>query len=446
MEKWSMEPKNFTGTLSKDSDQVDIAFTAGLDTAGEVILTFSSIPFDKRSEFISRHFHVEGTRFAKFLLSGRATDGTTFECDNVIFTNLQNKFEENSATIAPVAHYSLATLIMVEDHSNQPVLRWRIKGFESFRTLKETSPLGSVEMVGGKDMNGKNEIAGWIQVRANSTPQDIEEWRKNADALCLHLHHVMSFAASVKLACPVSEFFHNGLVRIEAYSQGPQQKSNCPVFSWLDLDHIFRCAVRSHFEPAFSTHNLYFAIQWFNMHGTYREADLISSMTVLENLIDSNLSEEDTLILSLKKFEKLRRKLSAVIKEQAAEWTDNQTEQQAFVHEFNNRLSDLKRRSLIDKITLLARRWGVKLDDIPEANIREAKSARDQIVHRGHYKSKSGMISDLHDHVLTVRELVVRFILTALQFEGCYMSYLGGYRAKEFRKNPAELGYAKGKN
>lgn len=441
-----MEPKNFAGTLSKDGDEVEVAFTVGLDAAGEVVLTLDSIPLDEKSAFISRHFHVEGTRFAEFSVSGSATDGTTFECDDVIFTSMGNKFEQNSATMAPVAHYSLATLTMAGDRSDRPALTWRIKGFESIRPLDTTSPLGSVKMVGARDMNGKNEISGWIRVWADSMPQEIEEWRTNADALCLHLLHVMSFAACVKLACPMSEFFHEGLVKVKACSQGPQEKSNWPVFSWLQLNEIFKCAVRSHFEPAFKVHNLYFAIQWFTMRGAYREADLISSMTVLENLIDSNLSEEDTLILPLKKFEKLRRKLSVVIKEQATEWTDNPIEQKAFVHEFNNRFSDLKRRSLIDKIALLARRWGVKLDDIPEANIREAKSARDQVVHRGYYESKSGMTSDLHDHMLTVRELVVRFILTALQFEGSYMSYIGGYHARTFEKIPAELDCAKGEN
>jgi hypothetical protein len=438
---WSMAPKNFTGTLSKDNDQVNVVFIVGVDAAGEVVITFSRFPLDKSSAFISKNFHVTSTHFAEFCLSGIATDGTTFECDNVIFTRLGEKYEQNCRTIAPEAHYSLAKLNLAGDPVESPTITWRLKGFESFRPLVATCPLGTVEMLGAKEKASKNELSGLIRVTASSAPQNLEDWRTNVTSLCDHLRHVMSFAACVYFACPIMEFSHEGLVRAEAYSQSPQEKSECPAFSPLHLNEIFKCAVSSYFEPAFEVKNLFFAIKWFTMRAFYREAHLISSMTVLENLIDSNLSDEDTLLLSEKTFQKLRKKLSIVIKEQVTEWTDDLIEQQEFVQELNNRFADLKRRSLNDKIALLAKRWGVKLDDIPVTDIREAKTARDHVVHRGHYEPKISMTSDLYDHVLTVRELVVRFILTALQFEGTYMSYRGGYHSRVFEMNPADLEY-----
>src|SRR5690554_5511446 len=101
MEKWCFEPNSFVGTLGKDGDQVDVTFTAGLDLTGQLVLTFDSIPFNKNSEFISEHFYAGVTRFAKFSLTGVATDGTTFECGNVIFTSLGSKCEENSDTFTP---------------------------------------------------------------------------------------------------------------------------------------------------------------------------------------------------------------------------------------------------------------------------------------------------------------------------------------------------------
>ncbi len=180
------------------------------------------------------------------------------------------------------------------------------------------------------------------------------------------------------------------------------------------------------------------------MCGDYRESKLITSMTVLENLIDSNLTDNDTKILPDKVFEKLRKKLSSVVKELAPEWSDNDEEQKAYIKELNDRFSDLKRRSLMDKISLLAKRWGVDLSGVPEEFIKEAKRARDQVVHRGYYQPKAGAARDLHDHVVTVREVVVRFILTTLRFEGSYLSYFGGYQTRTFKKVAPAPGHIAG--
>jgi len=166
--------------------------------------------------------------------------------------------------------------------------------------------------------------------------------------------------------------------------------------------------VRSYFEPPIDVKNLKFAIKWFCMKASYREATLITAMTVLENLIDSNLSEQDTLILPQKIFEKLRKALSNEIKSQSKDWASGQDERDAYVKELCVRLSELKRRSLMDKIALLAKRWGVDLNGIPDGGIQGAKRARDQVVHRGHYQPTNGSSRDLHDHVLTIREVVVR--------------------------------------
>jgi hypothetical protein len=129
------------------------------------------------------------------------------------------------------------------------------------------------------------------------------------------------------------------------------------------------------------------------------------------------------------------------VKDEVKGWTDNAESQQEFVCELNNRFSELKRRSLIEKLNLLATRWGVHLDDIPKTKISEAKSARDQVVHRGHYEPGPRVIGDLHDHVLAVRELVVRFILTALQFDGRYRSFVDGQHDRDFTKGISNLNY-----
>jgi hypothetical protein len=436
-----MKSKSFVGKLSKNSNETEVSFSVGIGISGEAIITFERFPLDAATIYISDYFHNVGTDFEKFWLRGAALDGTMFECDDILFTSLGNNFFEDCQTICPVAHYSLAKLTVPCESHNLPVLIWRLKGFQSFAPLSDSTNLGTVEMVGAKDMDGKDEISGFIRITATKIPNDLEFWRESAAKFFDHIRHVMSFSVNVELAFPVTEFVNRDRIEVALYSRSKQRKSVYPPFNWLHLQEIFRCAVRCYFEPVIPVKNLFFAIQWFNMHGLYREANLISAMTVLENLIDSNLTKQDGLLLGDKTFEALRKKLSSVVKEQAKTWTSDEKEQQAFVCELNNRFSDLKRRSLIEKLNLLATRWGVRLDDIDGKKISAAKAARDQVVHRGHYVPSPKAVGNLHDHLLTVRELVVRFILTALQFEGRYYSYVDGQLYREFHKNSPKLDY-----
>lgn len=443
-----MAPKEFSGTLSQDNQQAIVKFIVEIDIAGEAIITLDRFELNKDTEFIVEGFHAAGTNFVHFCLRGTAEDGTTFNCEDIFFTNLGKQFGEGRHSIAPKTHYSLAKLTLPAETVERPIMTWRLKGFECFRSLSVTCPLGTVEISGAQklaELSDLNDISGLIRVTARDVPEDVASWKKSADSLCEHLRKLMSFAACVQLGAPIVEFSHEGRVAVEAYSQSRQETSDGGTFSSLALREIFECAVKWHFERPFKVNNLPFAIGWFTMRGLYREANLITAMTVLENLIDSNLSDEDTLLLSEKMYDKLRKKLSVVVKEQVVEWTEDKEERQVFIQELNNRFADLKRRSLIDKINLLAKRWGVKLDGISDADIRIAKSARDQVVHRGYYEPKAGTTGDLYDHVLTIRELVVRFILTALQFKGDYCSYRGGYHMRKFEMNETDLQYQAGK-
>jgi hypothetical protein len=58
------------------------------------------------------------------------------------------------------------------------------------------------------------------------------------------------------------------------------------------------------------------------------------------------------------------------------------------------------------------------------------KTARDLIIHRGHYYE--GEREDLWEHVTVIREIVVRFLLTAIGYKSRYLSYLGGYHDAQF--------------
>ncbi|MEG0040866.1 MAG: hypothetical protein RR775_09910 [Massilia sp.] len=429
----SLPLKNFAGTLSYQSDRVDVKFSVVGDAAAELSIVIERFPYGGQHRFIEDLHNLGGTKFAHFILQGRSEDGEEFFCDDIIFTalgNIWNKADGHS--IAPVAHYNLANLTLNSDQEvSCPVLTWRLKGFESFEVLEAVCELGVIKIGGVPKLTDDDRLHGQLKISMPLELADEEIWTARAAELLEHVRDVMSFASGTYILVPTRELAKGVKVKVEAYSQGLAKKSDSPAFKSLALGDIFQCAVSSFFEPRVKIKNLQFAIKWFTMPSNYTEALLISSMTVLENLLDSNLTEEDVRVLSDSRYEILRRKISAVIKEDLAEWVLDKAERAALVSDLNERLVELKRRSLIDKLMILGHRWGVQLEDIPVKEIKEAKKARDHVVHRGYYARPGVEDDDVHDHVLTVRELVMRFILTGLGYSKTYWSYPGGYHSRQ---------------
>ena len=244
----------------------------------------------------------------------------------------------------------------------------------------------------------------------------------------------MSFASAAALKRPIIEFFAGDNLKVVALSQTRQASAPLRIFHPRNQQPVFDAAVNSFFNPPFEVKNLFFAIEWFAMEAMYNEVRLVNAMTVLENLIASNLEDNDALIQPKKDFEKTRRALRAVLRRCIGKWsTDDAKKADEIVMELNERLADLNRRSILQKLAALAKRWSVPLDGISEDKIKAAKQARDLIVHRGHYYDNGKEEgNDLWEHVTVVREIVVRFLLTAIGYRGVYFSYIGGCHDAQF--------------
>lgn len=426
--------KLFHGHISHGDGRVDVDFTVMADAAGEFAVEFVRFPLDDKSAFLQVLHNIGGTTFPNLLLEGAADDGAYFSCDNLIITSLKEKYDGSVRTIAPLSGYSVAELHFKQASDIvSPSLSWQIKGFKSHRVLREICSLGEVTMAGLAEKSAEDVISGKIIVQSPDGLTDVAAWADEADELLDHVRHVMSLATGVFILVPSRTLNFEGMARCECYSQNAPDKLDCPILHWLNLGEIFSCAVRSFFAPKINVKNLKFAIKWYTMRANYTEGLLIASMTVLENLLDSNLDDADTHLMSESQHRKLRRKIRCVIESEVGEWNLDEVGQIKLMKDLTDRLVDLKRRSLLDKLLILAERWGVGIDDISVEEIQLAKKVRDHVVHRGHYQSKNESDGDVHDQVLVVRELVARFLLTALGFTGTYFSYRGGYHMRELK-------------
>jgi hypothetical protein len=431
-----MESKKFRGTLSSGESSLEVGFTAKVDDAGEVQFEFEPIPFTKQSAFIQTDWDPPGHDFGEFNLVGVAEDGATFDTDNLIFTTVGWRSTTTDSTFNLSASCSEARFRMKAARGDGPVAKLFLKGFRTaLWPLVAETRLGVARMLGLDSLDelpSSNSMSGRIQVNGGSNVEDAEAWRAEVDGFLEHLRHIMSFASGAMLHAPLFEFIHDGQVELVALSQPRQEAAYMAPFSHRALEPIFKRAVETHFNPAFAVDKLHYAISWYCMSSAYVEANLITAMTVLENLISSNLSKADTEIQDEANFKKLRKKISNAAKEHFAEMPLDGEEQQRMVADVNEKLNDINRRTLKQKIDILGKRWGMSLGGLTEEQIKGAKKARDSVVHQGFYEHVPGKNSELFEHMLVARELVVRLILTVLQFDGSYRTYLDGIREQEF--------------
>lgn len=426
------EPKPFSGTLSQGEHNLPLTIHIGINPAGEVEFTFDAIVLTDDTKFILLSWYEKTSEVRYFSFAGVAADGTRFATDHLHLTSLAKISDESGARMTPAARCRKGELrFKLTEPAECPVIRMRLKGFENLGSLHGECQLGRLAMSGEHSVDDKNVVTGFVVLQALSLPDDVTAWRTEAEQLLEHIRRIMSLAASSFLRAPIFEFRHGNDAEVVAWSQTPQEGSTFRIVHFLAQEAIFEAAIKSFFNPPVLVKNLFFAIEWFGMEAGYTEVRLVTIMTALENLIDSNAVDEEVLIQTPKDFDKTRRALRKVIRACLEKWSAGDGDQ--LLKELNEKLADVNRRPLLAKLDLLANRWGVPLEDISRESLQAAKNARDRIIHRGqYYEDAKETDADLWTHVVLIREIAARFFLTAIGYKGRYISYVGGYHDSDF--------------
>lgn len=433
MVDWYLEPKDYQGALAIDEFSIPVAFAAGIDWNGEAKIAIKSIPLSSASSFLDDYFFDQKTSFAEFTLTGISVNGASFESVRTLIYSPGHFFSDGApATITPKVGCLACKFVEVVPVSTSQSVKLLLRDFINFRDLRAATPLGAVEMVGANVLKAEGGLSGHIEIVCPPSISDSSGWREQVSEFFVHARSVMSFARGARLQAPVMEWIADDRVELEVVSQTSEKGGTMAPFSPFDQVDIFRTAVESHLNPGPNAGGLRVAIEWFNMHSDYREGKLIAAMTVLENLVSANLRNKDMELRPKAQFRELKRELLVVVEGKIEEWISDPGERSAALAAIQDKFGDLNRRSLKQKIDLLATRWGVDLGDIDAKDIATAKRARDHIVHRGHFHPGGEVDANLMDHVRLTRELVVRSILAGLGFEGIYNSHVGGVHARLF--------------
>lgn len=424
--------QRFRGTLAIDEDSMPVRFRARIGADGEAEIDIPAFRLTKETWFVKSKWNADRRHVPEFRLAGESDTGLRFETDSLTITSLQTRVLGRTGRNNAKAKGECGAAAFSktrEEVTDRPVLKLHLKGFECFPALHATCPLGKVMVAGATKLETADRLSGFIHLEAPPTREDGGSWRAEAEPLLEHLRRFLSFAASMTLQAPLLEFGHGFTYRAEIISQTKQERPVMRVFHKLDQQDLLEAAVTAWFDPPVAASDLAFAIEWFAMPTTYAEVRLVNAMTALENLIDTNLPADDKEIEPGNAFKPTRRALRRVLAECLVRWAPERAE--AVQAELGAKLLDLNRRSLFDKLQRLAARWQVPLDGISEAQIRAAIVQRNAIVHQGRHREADDT-DDLWDHMTIIREIVVRFLMSAIGYRGRYISHVGGYHFAHF--------------
>jgi len=421
----------FTGNLSLGTERVDLQFKLRFAKSGEIEFQFEDLPHNDRTKFLLKERSNRTSKPLDFSLHATAEDGSSFATDCLTLHANLNWVGSRKLTLE--GDCGEARIVRPQSATDLPHLVMKIRGFANLGLLFADCDLGHVTMNGERieKNDDLNRINGFISLQATSMPDDLMVWRSHSEQLLDHIRKVMSLASATMLKAPIRFFVHDGKWEIHAMSQTQQQSASLRVVRHVEQEEIFSTAVRTFFKPAIAAKNIPFAIEWFTMDVTYNEMRLMSAMTALENLLNSNLSNADKHYSSA--FKKITRETRQFVIECMARLAAGGSVPDPDT--LSAKLNDLNRKPLIDKIYLLAKHWSVPIEDIDKEKISDAISARNAIVHRGEYygnKEVSDGLTDLWDHAMLIRELVVRFILTSYGYVGPYCTFVGGFRDMKF--------------
>jgi len=434
----------YRGEIGHGDHGWPIHFQIAHGVDGELRFRVKPIAYTAETVELSRIWHRPGQGTEYFRLKGVSAGGVTFESAHMTIYSIRTVTTSAGTTIAPRLQCAKGSFRSEpEGETGRLFVRYLLRGFEAFPSVETTCRLGRVSMAGAYPAPNTEKVSGHLQVVPGGELENVAEWRIEAEALCLHLQRYMSFAQSRLIRAPVQQVWDGRTYEEVIFRQSRHRRAAQAVIHPMMLQAYFECAVAAFFDPPVAVSNATFPLEWFAMDASYTETRLMNAMTALENLTQSNLAPEQTAYLADARFERIARAMRAAARAYVADHpvapeTDPASAQAetAMIAGLAGKMRDLNRRPLNEKILMLADQWRVPLDDLLVGDaLARAIRARNTVVHRGwYYEPADGTPEqrDLWDHVLLMREVVIRFILTTLAYRGRYISFRGGQHDVEF--------------
>jgi len=415
-----LQPEQFIGDIVIGSQRMAVSLTASASASGRLALDVEPISVSGSSGSaleLMRSISRPGNTINEFGLECESSDGKRLTSDRAYLAG----YNHNSEGLHIQLRTAEAHLGMTghETH-DRPALCFSLLGFECYPPAHAVVELGSVVARGATRSAATNEITGTITVQASDKSASTD-WRQQAERLLTHLGLVLGFARGAPLPVPITEFYEGDHVDVTFYEAGGGHPSEMPPLSHLNLGPIVTTAVAhvdvvDAYRETFET-----AIGWLLVPTKYDEVRFLTGMTALESLASRFLGKSQSSILGTSAFKRFAKQVIAFVDEQ--EYLEDTVRKAV-----KEKIPELNRRSFSYKIDAVFERWNISRTLIDDKVLARLVRLRNSIVHQGGASESE----DLWSSILVVREILVRFVLAMLQFDGIYQCYIGGRHMRRF--------------
>jgi hypothetical protein len=422
------------GVLSWRGNKIRTAWSVRVDRNGRIELSFQPIQLTKRTAWLLKAAPGRGRFVSWATIRGETKDGCRIQSKYVVlnsragFERLKIEGEASQLTVLweqlPKTNVGLRAMYLTV-------------GLQCFQVHRTPSLAGDVYIAGRHDIRNFDELAGQIDV-VPTHQRSLRHWLRRCDDTVHQLLEIISLANGKTTNWSIRHVVHDDQTSekkkiIVTHLYGPKAtgRPHDGVGHFLNLKPWIDLAIARYTKRRRMSTGIDVAIQWLLFQPTYLEFRLLAATTALEHLVAKYSKRgRGPKLVDPRSFANIRRgfepDLTRLLHHARRRGNDNRARN---IEHLRNKLRGANQAPFLARLIGMLRFYHVPMDGIDD-RIAAAIAARNRIVHTGRYHENG--FRELYEHVVVLRELLKRVILTLLKYTGQYHTMLNGSEQRPF--------------
>lgn len=419
------------GTVSLGDQSAAIEFDLKYLHTGEIELSTVQLPLTRATFFLIDQ-DDDDLIVAPLSLRAAAPNGTRLASDDLFIASETINHTQNGDTLELQLQTHELDIAWPDTSSEQKDqqltrLRYWVQGLLGFRVSSVVCGSTEVAVAADSKLDDFRLISGSIQLSlADENPAQAVMGLPDADRLVRRALDLLSLAEGRFLRwCMRDEIVGDRKVRSTIVVRDGGSRPKFAVFSHLNLQPVLDLLTDRFSDELIEKSGVDIAIEWMLMNPSYLEAEFLTLSTALEHLLDRFATAHPgnrSLLPSADFRNSIRPEIERSLRDAVIRLRLG-AEEESTLASISARLGGLNSASLPDQLNALLRHHSVPVADIA-SRIPDLLRLRNRIVHAGQ-ASPDREPTYLLRSVVTLRELLVRILLSIIGFRGHYNSYPG---------------------
>jgi hypothetical protein len=414
---------DLSGDLTLDDQTEPVTCNLTVEQDGTAIVRCTPIPLTPANIWLLERSEAHDGGFLPWWhLRARSNEGDVITSDYLTIRSSDLSKGDQGTVINLELTASRMTLTHREQRTASGcAVTYHTIGMHGNAVQQAAAPEGMITLHGAPRPENEEHVTGFLKIAAHDDEaRSLNDWLAACDERTRHTLRIISLADGKNLVWSIRQTkHHDQLISTELY--GPQHASPGPdhIFHHLNLQPVLELAVTNYTPELRATTGIETAIDLFLITSPHVEVQLLIAMTAIEHLTSIYTTHHDVPTpLPKDTFAAVKKELQRAYNDAITPFAHDE----AKVKRVRDNIGTLNETTFHDNLAGLFQEYKVSIDDIKDA-IAKARKARNDIAHRG---TTTADFKTFYTHVLVLRELLKRIVLTLLKYEGHYQSFLHG--------------------